>query len=205
MRLFMDGTLMAEKRWLPMIDYIAQELNGKPIEFAEIGVFRGEGSLYIAQHLNLKCLHLVDPYEYDDPNQPDLCIKDLAGAYDEAVRRLRKHEGKIKWWRMKSDEAFPQLPELDGVYIDGDHYEKPFMRDLNNAFQIVRPGGWVGGHDYTFGDLFVNNEPVIVGDTQVRIEVKPVVDKFIAEHGYYLFVDGDPNFPDWWFQKPGGE
>jgi hypothetical protein len=186
-----------------MIDYVAAEENGRPLVWAEIGVFEGEGSQYILEHLNIETLHLVDPYEYDDPTRPDLCIDNLKGAYDRAVKRLAPYKDKIKWWVMRSDDAFPLLPELHGVYLDGDHYLKPVRRDIRNAHRIVRPGGWVGGHDYTIGDVWVGNEVYMVGNEKVRIEVKPAVDRFVEKHGYYLFVAGDPYFPDWWVQKHG--
>lgn len=70
---------------------------------------------------------------------------------------------------------------LDVLYIDGDHSEAAAARDLNNWLCKVRPGGWIGVHDY-------------VGDWN---DVKPTVDQFLIKnssmvnrHSYKTFRDG---------------
>lgn len=186
-------------RKLAMIDYIAQEFNGRPVVGAEIGVFRGEGSLYILENLNIQTLHLIDPYDYEDAAYKDLARPHLQGASEEARKRLQGRP--VKWWRMPAEEAAPLIGELDFVYIDGNHYKKYVKSDIENYSKLVKLGGWVGGHDYANGDVYVNNELFFLEGEPIQIEVKPVVDAWVKEHGYYLFVAGDRAFPDWWYQK----
>jgi hypothetical protein len=184
-----------------MIDYLAQEFDGQPVVGVEVGVHQGEGSLYILEHLNIQELHLIDPYAYDDPTRPDIAQERLQGARAEAESRIAAYTDKVKWWIMTSDEALPQLPPVHFAYIDGDHYYEPVKGDIHNCDKIVMPGGYIGGHDYTYGDMYVGGKLWKLNGEQIRIEVKLAVDEFVAEHGYYLFVAGDPVFPDWWVQK----
>lgn len=37
---------------------------------------------------------------------------------------------------------------LDFVWIDGDHSEGAFYADVVNWLPKIKPGGWLGGHDY---------------------------------------------------------
>ena len=189
-------------RQLAMIDYIAHEFGGKPVVGAEIGVFRGEGSEYILQKLNIEKLHLIDPYDYEDENYRDLARPNLQGASQEAQERLQGYSDVIQWWWMTSDAAAPLITDsLDFVYIDGNHYAELVKGDIENYAPKVKPGGFVGGHDYALGDVYVSNELYLMEDGEpIQIEVKPVVDAWIELHGYYLFVAGDHAFPDWWVQ-----
>lgn len=198
-----QGSVKKPRR-VAMIDYIKEEFDGKFVVGAEIGTFRGESAEYILNHLNIKMLHLIDPYNYEDPDYADLARPHLKDASKEAHERLTPFEDRVTWWRMTSDEAVTLLPKLDFVYIDGNHYYEYVKKDIYNYSKLVMSGGWVGGHDYALGDVYVNGERFLLEGEAIQIEVKPAVDEYIAEHGYYLFVAGDPAFPDWWFEKPLG-
>ena len=59
--------------------------------------------------------------------------------------------------RMTSDEWFEQYlaakghgndEMLDWIYVDGDHSYEGCLKDLNNAKEIVKPGGLILGDDY---------------------------------------------------------
>ena len=41
---------------------------------------------------------------------------------------------------------------LDWIYIDGDHSYEACIKDLNNAKEIVKPGGLIIGDDYGWPD-----------------------------------------------------
>lgn len=188
-------------RRLAMIDYIKGEFDGESVTGAEIGVFRGEGSEYILEHLNIDRLHLIDPYDYEDAEYKDLARPHLEGASKEARERLNTYSERITWWRMTSDKACALIPDqLDFVYIDGNHYADWVQRDIENYEKLVKSGGWVGGHDYADGDVYVGGELFLLEGEPIQIEVRPVVDAWIEKHGYFLFVAGDPAFPDWWAQ-----
>lgn len=189
------------KRRLYMVDFLKEIFGDMLVRGAEVGVFRGEGSEYILNNLNIEMLHLIDPYNYEDEDYRDLARKNLLGARKEAGERVAPFADRVTWWKMTSDEAFPLLPRnLHFVYIDGNHYAEYVERDIENYSKLVLPGYWVGGHDYAEGDVYVGSEIALIDGEPIQIEVKPVVDAYVEKHGLYLYTMGDA-FPDWWFQK----
>jgi len=108
-----------------------------------------------------------------------------------AMQRLKPFEDRIVWLYLRSDEAVDKIPDmLDFVYIDGNHSYEYVKRDIENYHCLVKPGGFVGGHDYTS-----NIDPRYV------IKVKKAVDEFVTKYGYKLFVRPyrkSDDWPDWW-------
>ena len=41
---------------------------------------------------------------------------------------------------------------LDWIYVDGDHSYEGCLKDLNNAKEVVKPGGFILGDDYGWPD-----------------------------------------------------
>jgi predicted O-methyltransferase YrrM len=68
----------------------------------------------------------------------------------EACRRLMASYSAARILRMKSVEAAEQFePEtLDLVFIDADHSEEAVTADIEAWWPLVRPGGYLTGHDY---------------------------------------------------------
>ena len=84
---------------------------------------------------------------------------------------------------------------LDFIYIDADHSYNAVKGDLAHAWRLVRPGGFIAGHDYSLSDKCVN------ADYYQYFGVKSAVDEFLAAHGrslYGLALDGYTSFM---FQK----
>jgi hypothetical protein len=40
--------------------------------------------------------------------------------------------------------------QVDMVFIDGDHRYETVLRDIDKAFELLRPGGLISGHDYSW-------------------------------------------------------
>jgi hypothetical protein len=74
--------------------------------------------------------------------------------------------------------------QVDLIYIDGGHREEEVAMDLNNYWNILRPGGVFTGDDYTSGwpgviaavDEFAarHSLPVRTGDRRWRIDKPPL-------------------------------
>ncbi|UCC58371.1 MAG: class I SAM-dependent methyltransferase [Candidatus Bathyarchaeum sp.] len=130
----------------PMIDFLAYKFHQKLIG-VEIGVYAGVNALRILSKLSIERLYLVDPYVpyiYRDG------IFVTAGKEALARKRLRKFEAKTTFLIEKSEDAFPKIPNnLDFVYIDGDHSYEAVKQDIQNYFPKIKPGGIIGGHDFS--------------------------------------------------------
>lgn len=174
-----------------MILAVKDAFGNQPLIGAEIGVYLGENAEFILQNLNIQKLYLIDPFDPD--NDFEGYIKPALGrAKAKAVARLAPFAEKIEWLFMTSDVAVTRITEpLDFVYTDGNHSYVYVKRDIVNYHPLVRPGGFLGGHDYMM---------------RVRppIEVKRAVDEFISEHEYELVIsrEFEPHHPDWWIRKP---
>lgn len=64
----------------------------------------------------------------------------IAEQYDDRARLVR----------MTTHEASKEFPDewLDFVFIDADHSEDAVLDDIRCWKPKVKPGGWLGGHDY---------------------------------------------------------
>lgn len=134
----------------------------------ELGVWKGESSEKFLKRA--KHLHLVDswsPIPYESSNEH--------GSYDQYLDRYEKLVGsrnlddfqkfyndiylsvieKFKEFpvtihRMSTVEFFNSFKEkVDWVYVDADHSYAGCLKDLENSFKVVKPGGFIFGDDYT--------------------------------------------------------
>jgi hypothetical protein len=166
----------------PMIKYIRQIFQNKPLTGAEIGVYRGLNSLSILQTLNIKKLYLIDPYTFFNDGYINFGNGDI--NMEIAKDRTANYKDKIVWITKKSKEALAltYIPfDFDFVYIDGDHSYDAVKQDIEGYFERVTLGGIIGGHDY--GDRF----PGVIQASN----------EFANNKGCVFFVDK----PDWWIVK----
>lgn len=75
---------------------------------------------------------------------------DYPEHYDRFMQRCAKYPG-LKVIRGYSPAALADLPDasFDLVYIDAVHIYQPCIDDARAAHRLVRPGGWIAGHDYS--------------------------------------------------------
>jgi predicted O-methyltransferase YrrM len=68
-------------------------------------------------------------------------VFELAGTY--------RH--RVELYQMTTDDATAHVDDgsLDFVFIDADHRHDAVVVDISQWFPKVRPGGWVGGHDFS--------------------------------------------------------
>ena len=116
----------------------------------EIGTFAGKHALEMCRHLNLRKLYLIDPYTkygYID----DAEHRKIQDARRKAHALLQGYEDRIVWLEKYSDEAVGDIAEeLDFVYIDGNHYSPYVDNDIRNYYPLVKDGGIISGHDYSW-------------------------------------------------------
>ena len=136
-----------------MIEWINNVTPTSQMRMIEIGSYVGESTLMFAQ--NFKEVVSVDPYinDYD--------LSDLACSYapfDAVYAEFLKNTlplPNVKSIRDTSTNAFPILnqQQWDMVYIDGLHTVDGVYYDITHYKSIVKPGGFVCGHDYAWGNI----------------------------------------------------
>lgn len=144
----------------------------RPLVGAEIGVWRGKNAATMLARMPRLKLYLVDmwgtaPTVTDgDPLQGDVqMVEALAETSFAAARRVVV--------RCASPAAVGMIPELlDFVFIDGDHRYEHCLADLRAWWPLVKPGGWLMGHD-------IDN----AGDIAVGWGVRQAVEEFCQEVG----------------------
>lgn len=162
-------------------------LNGIGVE---VGVLWAENAECILKS-DLKTLFLVDLWEkqkYEDYTDGANGL-DLENAISNCIDRLKGLESRYAFLKMSSDKAASLFAKVvfDFVYLDANHHNPQFEKDLNNWFPLVKKGGIFGGHDYY--DL----------DTKdFKCEVKSTVDKFVKKHNLVLHLTEKDS---WWIQK----
>lgn len=126
----------------------------------EIGVWKGRSicSVYdIILRKNIT-VYAVDTFE-GSPDEDAHKGVNKQTQLDEFKSNIRLFglQDNVVHWVSTSDGFFKSIlnkpervPEL--IFIDGDHGDEQFTRDLNNSLKAVRKGGVVIGHDYQWKD-----------------------------------------------------
>jgi predicted O-methyltransferase YrrM len=104
----------------------------------EIGSYLGYSTVWMA--LNGATVVAVDPHEWMDSRL----------EYEANLRRY--NITRIETIYALSQDAVGMLPRgaFDAAFIDGDHSYENATFDLRLARDVVRSGGWILAHDYTF-------------------------------------------------------
>jgi len=136
-----------------MIEWINNVTPTSEMRMIEIGSYVGESTLMFAD--NFKEVVSVDPYINDND------LSDLAFSYapfDIVYAEFLKNTlsvPNVKSIRDTSENAFPILnqQQWDMVYIDGLHTVDGVYYDITHYKSIIKPGGFVCGHDYAWGNI----------------------------------------------------
>lgn len=154
---FRAGTELRKERAVE----ISKRLQGKarPI-IVEVGVEIGRFSLAILEAVPSGMLYMVDnwlpyksqPAEYLDTKDPS-AFRDAAQQeqrYQQACLVVSKFPKRARILKMDSTVAANSFENgcIDLVFIDGDHSYRGVKRDIAAWWPKVKPGGWIGGHDY---------------------------------------------------------
>ena len=160
----------------------------------EIGVAYGENAEAILKEWNGIGLFLVDPWNRDKCGEyiDGSASIDFDGAFGYCVNKLSQFPCRSMILRMTSDEALDFIPDsmLDFCYIDGNHHNPQFEKDLTQWYKKVKKGGVLGGHDYY--DL---NTP------EYKCDVKSTVDKYAIQRKLKVHItNSEPLDFSWWFE-----
>jgi hypothetical protein len=168
-----------------MLDQIVDIPKGRCI-IAEVGVFKGDFSQHLLTLFSPKQMFLVDPWEpgvimsgdQDGNNVTQYQGEDI---YASVKERFAKNKNTTIIRNYSKALASMLVPAcLDLMYIDGDHSYEGVKTDLALAYDLVRPGGWICGHDYEMNPAKTQN----VYD----FGVKRAVDEFCLEKGMRIWA-----------------
>lgn len=131
---------------------IFRRLSAKSV--LELGVWKGA----FAEHILTRCpaicrYYMIDPWKrLECWNKPSNVNQQAFDAiYAEAMARTDFAAQRRIVLRGTTVETIDQIPDgsLDAAYIDGDHTLHGIVIDLIRTYPKVRPGGIIGGDDYT--------------------------------------------------------
>ena len=150
----MRGNYPYEKKGLiDMIDWINNITPTKELTMLEIGSYIGESTCIFADHF--KEVISIDPFINDyDPNDEACSFASFDLVYEEFLKNIL-FKPNIKSIRNTSKNAFSFLKQYqwDIVYIDGSHALPDVWFDVENYKKIIKPGGFISGHDYNWGNV----------------------------------------------------
>ena len=134
-----------------VLDRVIDMLAGvdRVYNIVEVGAWLGRSTKYLAK---AGLVWSVDTWlgspEHKDPARDD-CRDRLPRLYEQWMANVWGYSSLLLPVRMTSSDASNLTwPELDLVFIDGDHSEAEVYRDIVAWASHVRPGGIVCGHDW---------------------------------------------------------
>jgi predicted O-methyltransferase YrrM len=132
-----------------LIQYVTEGKDPKDMSMIEIGSYVGESTQVFAKYFG-KVIS-VDPFVNGyDMNDLACHHADFKDVYLMFMKNMKPFKN-VEHIRKKSDDAILDLKKqkYDFVYIDGLHTYDQVKKDINNYKDIVKPGGFIGGHDYS--------------------------------------------------------
>jgi predicted O-methyltransferase YrrM len=131
-----------------LIEYITIGKNAKDLSMIEIGSYTGESTQVFAKYFG-KVIS-VDPFENGyDMNDAACHHADFNDVYNKFLENMQSFDN-VTNIRKKSDDAITDMIEkYDFVYIDGMHTYDQVKKDILNYKKLIKPGGFIGGHDYS--------------------------------------------------------
>lgn len=155
--------------------------------YAEIGVFEGKFSKTLVNILNPERIYLIDLFEgttvSGDQDGNGVVHRNLSHTYRDMLSFASRSPNVTI---MKGDSSAVMSGfvdnSLDMVYIDGDHGYEGCMRDLRVAYDKVKNGGWIMGHDYEMNMTKAN--------TFYTFGVQKAVDEFCSYYHQSIVAKG---------------
>ena len=138
---------------IDMINWINTIRPTSEMRIIEIGSYVGESTMIFAEHF--KEVVSVDPYINDYDLDDAACHHARFDKVYEQFIRNTLSVPNIKSIKETSQNAFSILKEQewDMVYIDGLHTYEGVSYDIEHYKSIIKPGGFVCGHDYGWGNV----------------------------------------------------
>lgn len=120
---------------------------------AELGVFAGDFARDILRIMRPSKFYLVDTFEgmFTSANQDGDSWETLhLPTVEKMLLRELSCAGQTLIVKQESVAWLKAQPaaSLDFIYIDTTHSYEQTAAELRDARRVVRPGGWISGHDY---------------------------------------------------------
>jgi cephalosporin hydroxylase len=131
-----------------LVHYVNSFSNTKEMNMIEIGSYAGESTVIFAK--NFKNVVAIDPFLNDyDVNDITCQYMDLTNVYSVFFNNTAPYSN-ISLIKKTSDDAVDELKSqtFDFIYIDGLHTYTQIKKDISNYLPLVKPGGFIAGHDY---------------------------------------------------------
>lgn len=144
------------KRWDEAVRRLPAD---RPTIAAEVGVWRGKMSEQLLAQRPQLTLLLVDLWRAGRPGDSwfesgSKMARESQASVDAVLAGVEKiakrYAPRARIIRAYSTIAAEQVPDasLDLVFLDADHSQLAVLADIQAWRPKVRPGGWIGGHDY---------------------------------------------------------
>ena len=125
------------------------------IIMAEIGCYAGESTELFLKSGKIKHIYAIDPWKGGYSTSDPAAFSPMDEVeHNFNMRTKGKAVTKLK---MIMAEALDVLPDLDLVYIDGDHTYEAVKSDIELALTKLKPGAIIAGHDYRGSNPIVVN------------------------------------------------
>lgn len=144
--------------WHPVRAQVVEEfLREKELERSvgvEIGVFRGQTTFHLLGALPELSIVAIDswriqPYADKDGTVRKRDFAAVEGSFDKRAVRFPNRLAKVKDTSVSGLSKFPTA-HFDWAFIDADHEYGAVKEDIVATKRVVRSGGWILGHDYTW-------------------------------------------------------
>lgn len=130
--------------------------------FVEVGAWKGRSAAYMAveilnsqKKIQFDC---VDTWLGSEEHQQGQQFEDQdvihGRLYEAFIWNMKPVEGLYKPIKMTSVEAAELYPDssLNFVFLDAAHDYDSIRSDILAWLPKIQPGGWLGGHDYTWNE-----------------------------------------------------
>ncbi len=131
------------------IQHLKATENLSEFVIVEIGSYIGQSTTMFANEAKL--VISVDPFMNDyDPNDGACHAADIPTVvYQKFLENIAPYNN-IVHIKKTSDDAVGDIKEkVDLVYIDGIHTYEQVKKDIQNYTGLIKPGGYICGHDYS--------------------------------------------------------
>lgn len=169
-----NATCRSEKYTRGLLDLISI-IDGSVTTMVELGSYQGESTAIFAANIKgLQTLYAVDPwingYAPGDVCSDEYDMKIVESNFDFRVKDFPCVQ-KVK---STSQDFVNTIPDssLDFVYVDANHTYEHCLADIKAWLPKVKPGGYIGGHDYLAACFLgvVNAVNEVIGAPDMQFE-----------------------------------
>lgn len=125
------------------------------VKCLQVGAYTGDATKWIAENLlSHPDSFLVDVDTWEGSDEPVHKNMDWSDVYTTYIQKNKEYidKGQVVPIRTTSDKYFADIHQevFDFIYIDGDHTAFGVVRDITNAYRVLKVGGILALDDYTW-------------------------------------------------------